>query len=68
MAVYGNPLIQEIKLFISDEIDKIGRSMADGGVGTWDQYNKQVGRVKGLKDAIKLIDDVVEKYMTDDDE
>ncbi len=64
----NNPILVQIKQAINNRIQKIAFDLTNGGAGSFEDYKTQCGIVKGLKAALYDIDDVVEQYMSGDDD
>lgn len=67
MSLKDDPIIQDIQHRIDKEIVKIAESLASGSAGSFDEYKKQCGRIAGLKESLRLINDSIDKYVNDDD-
>lgn len=50
-------LQERLKKMIDEQCRKIG----EGGAGTWEDYQRGVGRVKALKEAFHLADDLLKE-------
>lgn len=51
-----------------EEAIRAQESSLAGGVANWDDYNRRVGKIAGLKQARTLLDDAVEQLRRADDE
>lgn len=45
----------------------IAESVAGGGASSYEDYKKQCGKRSGLKMALSLIDESIDKYVNDDE-
>jgi len=62
-----DPLILDIKDRINNEMIRISEGLGKGSAASYEDYKSKVGIVRGLKDAIRLIDEVIEIYIKDID-
>lgn len=67
MSLRDDPLIQDIKHRIQKDIDNVSDSLASGAAGSYDVYQKKCGKIYGLKLALSLIDESIDKYVNDEE-
>jgi hypothetical protein len=52
--------IYESVFAIKEELARMSESLL-GGVDSWDKYNQLVGKARGLKEALDIINDVLQE-------
>jgi hypothetical protein len=59
--------ITEIRKRLSDRIVSEERETGKGGATSWENYKERVGKVKGLRDASNIVENVVQRYFDEHD-
>lgn len=67
MSLKDDPIVLEFKAVCEQKRDEIAEYLADGKAGDMKMYNKLVGKRRGVEMAIEIIDDVIERRMTQDE-
>ena len=49
---------ERIKALLQEEIDKVANAIADGNIGSYEEYKFKVGIIRGLRMAFQYIDEV----------
>jgi len=68
MSLQDDPLIQEIKSRLNEEIKRTSDWIANGSASTFEEYKKQCGKIIGFNAAIVVIDEAIENFTKDDDD
>ena len=51
---------------LTDELEREGQAIADGGAGSWDDYKYRTGVRKGLRRALAVMEDVAKELHGDE--
>lgn len=57
MLTSTHRLIHEFNLLVQEEYNRLRNNLASGSAQTFDEYQKQVGRIQGLATALEFIED-----------
>lgn len=57
MLVTSNRLIHEFKILIQEEYARLRDNLASGSASTFEEYQRQVGRIQGLATALELMEE-----------
>jgi hypothetical protein len=57
MLTTKDRLMLELKIMIKEDYEKIRDNLAAGSAQNFDQYQRQVGKIQGLKAALEYIDE-----------
>lgn len=68
MSLQDDPLIQDIKLRINNEITAVCETITGGRISTIEEYKRHIGVKIGLINALERIDESINKYSKDEDE
>lgn len=52
-----NVFLDELKLLITDEIDRLKDEMSSGLLKTYEDYRSYAGRIAGLRSSLEYIED-----------
>ena len=57
MLVTSNRLIHEFKILIQEEYSRLRDNLASGSASTFEEYQRQVGRIQGLATALEFMEE-----------
>jgi hypothetical protein len=55
-------VLEEVKKRLSEDIERAKDLLSSGGIVDWREYGYLTGGIKGLRDAIGVIDLVVDEF------
>lgn len=67
MTLDNDPVIIDIRYRLNAAIERHSRNLIGGGAVSYDAYRFEVGRVKGLNEALTIISDSIKLYIDDVD-
>lgn len=59
---------EDIIEHIEEQVRDIERALGKGGPADYPTYREEVGRIRGLRSAIHVLEDLQRKYMDDHNE
>lgn len=68
MSLHDDPIIQDIGHRINNRIRALADTLASGAAGNYESYKQYCGEIRGLKNALTLIDESIKNYANDDDD
>ena len=67
MTLDNDPVIMDVRFRLNAAIERHGRNLIGGGAVSFDAYRYEVGRIKGLNEALSIISDSIKLYLDDID-
>lgn len=66
MTLQDDPLISEFHVRCEREIDAIRQDLGDGCASNHEHYVKLVGQIRGITNAIEIMEETIKLYVRDE--
>lgn len=63
----GNSFIEAYRLGLKAKINELVYATGSGSASDWADYQKRVGEIRGLESASMLIDDLVKRFIDEEE-